>query len=146
MHNISETTTALYMRVASMSQYCGGTPDFDRAEFRRLMAMGWLEFQRLPDGLREALRTCKPHTAEMAWAQIRMPEEFARQFEGLYNSMQGNSSRVSSCVVELFDDPDRDRFDPFNKVAVVRLTPRRPVTGMLVYEFLLEPLMIYETA
>lgn len=112
-----------------------------RQRFRRMFHEFKFDTAALPAQLRDLLnRTSEDRfSIPLCWTKQFVPAELAREFQDMYNDLAECQEQAGCFVVELYNG-DADERD--NRVATLKLIPRTPVSGVCVFEYLVEILHI----
>lgn len=112
-----------------------------RQRFRALFRDFKFDTAALPAQLRDLLnRTSEERfSIPLCWTKQFVPAELAREFQDMYNDLAECQEQAGCFVVELYNG-NADERD--NRVATLKLIPRAPVSGVCVFEYLVEILHI----
>lgn len=134
----------LNMRVVSIKGMSNEDRDIGtelRHHFRRMIGGFQFDVSDLPAQVRDLIlgETNAQHNVPLAWTRQYVPQDQARSYQELFNDLAECREEAGHFIVELYlgDTDERD-----NRRATLRLTPRTPVQGVCVFEYLVEVLHI----
>lgn len=108
-----------------------------RHNFRRMIRGFQFDTANLPAQVRDLLNRKAEgrFNIPLFWTKQYVPQDQAREFQDLFNDLAECQEEVGHFVAELYNGDPEDRE---NRIATVRLIPRAPVTGVCVFEYMVE--------
>ncbi|MDH2154152.1 hypothetical protein [Stenotrophomonas sp. GD03657] len=141
---IEDEYVKLNMRVVSITGLSNDDRESGvatRQRFRRMFHEFKFDTAALPAQLRDLLnRTSEDRfNIPLCWTRQFVPAELAREFQDMYNDLAECQEQAGCFVVELYNGNAEERD---NRVATLKLVPRVPVSGVCVFEYLVDILHI----
>lgn len=141
---IEDEYAKLNMRVVSITGLSNDDRESGvatRQRFRRMFHEFKFDTAALPAQLRDLLnRTSEDRfNIPLCWTRQFVPAELAREFQDMYNDLAECQEQAGCFVVELYNGNAEERD---NRVATLKLIPRAAVSGVCVFEYLVDILHI----